>query len=162
MGRTKTTRERGKFKKEIHSALYKSDAIKELLLGDTSDMSANELQEAFKDHVKSHLFIDDTLTETATYIFYDVVMPSLRAQIKGCTVIMYLITHRNILENYSGEGYYGDRIDALAQMVEDALLNDGEVVHKFGIGELSLDSIEIYNATRFYGCILTFTVPSFR
>jgi len=158
----KSTAERGKFKRIIHSALYKNDDIKELLLGDTSGMSASEVQKLFKEHVKSHLFIDDTITTTSTFIFYDVRMPRLHTNTKDCVVLMYLICHRTILEDYSKDGYYGDRIDILSQMVEDAIINDSDVSKQFGIGEITLDSIDIYNAVRFYGCILTFSVPAFR
>ena len=162
MAKEKTTAERGRFKQEIHGALYKSPEIRELLLGDTSSMSPSQIRTAFKDHVKSHLFIDDTITDTDTFIFYDVAMPSIRSNTKTCRVIMYLICHRDILEGYAKEGYYGDRIDVLSQMVEDTLLNDPDVVHRFGIGELTLDSIDPYNATRFYGCCMIFSVPTFR
>lgn len=162
MARAKTTAERGKFKKEIQTALYKNPDIRELLIGDISKMSADDLRKKFKEHVKSHLFIEDTITETSTYIFYDIRMPVLHSTTKDCTVIMYLICHRDILEDYSKEGYYGDRIDILAQMVEDTLLNDEDVSNRFGIGQLKLDSVDIYNAVRFYGCVLTFSVPTFR
>ena len=162
MTRRKTTAERGKFKKEIHAALYKNENLRELILGDTSGMSSKELRTAFKEHVKSHLFIDDTIEETATYIFYDIIFPSLRTNTKTCRVLMYAICHRDILENYSKEGYYGDRADILAQMIEDSLINDEEVANSFGIGKLILDSVDIYNANKFYGSILIFEVPSFR
>lgn len=162
MKRKKTTAERGKFKQEIHSALYRNANIRELLLGDTSSMNVSKIQAMFKKKVKSHLFIDDTITETSTFIFYDVVFPELRSTIKDCRVIMYLICHRDILEDYHKDGYYGDRIDILSQMVEDALINDSDVVNNFGIGHLSLDSIDVYNSTRFYGCKLLMSVPNFR
>lgn len=162
MGKIKTTAERGKFKQEIHKALYQSEGIRELLLGDTSGMSNAAIQDAFKEHVKSHLFIDDTITKTETFIFYDIQMPELHPNIKQCDVLMYLICHRDILEDYYKDGYYGDRIDILAQMVEDALINNAKTVRKFGIGELSLDSVGIYNSSRFYGTILRFSVPTFR
>lgn len=162
MARTKTTAERGKFKKEIHAALYKNENLRELILGDTSSMSSKELRTAFKEHVKSHLFIDDTIEETTTYIFYDIAFPFLHTNTKTCQVVMYAICHRDILEDYSKEGYYGDRADILAQMIEDSLINDEEVANSFGIGKLVLDSVSIYNANKFYGSILTFEVPSFR
>lgn len=162
MARIKTTAERGKFKKEIHAALYKNENLRELILGDTKRMSSKELRTAFKEHVKSHLFIDDTIEETTTYIFYDISFPSLRTNTKTCRIIMYAICHRDILEDYSKEGYYGDRADILAQMIEDSLINDEEVSNNFGIGKLVLDSVNIYNANRFYGSVLTFEVPSFR
>lgn len=162
MARLKTTSERGKFKEEIHTALYKSNDIKELLIGDTKGMSASKIQGEFKKHVKSHLFIDDTITETESFIFYDVEFPILKPNIKQCKVVMYLICHRDILDNYYKEGYYGNRTDILSQMVENALINDKEVANSFGIGEISLDSVNIYNSTNFYGCILTLDVPAFR
>ena len=75
---------------------------------------------------------------------------------------MYLITHADLLDNYFKEGYYGNRIDILVEMVENALINDEEVSRNFGIGELSLDSVDIYNSKRFYGRIMIFDVPNFR
>ena len=162
MARDKTTAERGKFKKEIHSALYKNNDIRELILGDTHNMSSKEIRDGFKEHVKTHLFIDDTITDTDTFIFYDVVFPFMHDNVKTCRVIMYAICHRDILETYSKEGYYGDRVDILTQMIENSLINDEDTVRKFGIGDLSIGSIDVYNSTRFYGAIITFEVPSFR
>ena len=162
MARLKSTAERGKFKTEISSALYKNEDIRELLLGDTSGMSTAKIQSAFKEQVKSHLFIDDTITDAKTFIFYDVRLTYMRPQVKTCQVIMYAMCHRNMLETYTKEGYYGDRIDILSQMIEDTLINDERVANSFGIGQLSLDSVDIYNSLRFYGCIMTFSVPNFR
>lgn len=162
MAKKKNTAERGKFKMEISSALYKNENIRELLLGDTSGMTAPQIRSAFKAHVKSHLFIDDTIEDATSFIFYDVRFPYIRAQVKTCQVVMYIMCHRDILDTYYKDGYYGDRADILAQMVEDTLLNDKDVVNDFGIGELSLDSVEIYNAQKFYGCIMYFSVPNFR
>lgn len=160
--RKKTTAERGKFKQEITSALYKSADIRDLLLGDTSGMSASDKQKLFRKHVKSHLFIDDTIEETDSFIFYDVRLPDLAAQIKDCQVVLYAICHRDILDDYVKEGYFGNRADILSQMIEDCLINDEEVANSFGIGELSLDSVDLYNATRFYGVVMIFNVPNFR
>lgn len=160
--RKKTTAERGKFKQEITSALYKSADIRDLLLGDTSGMSASDKQKLFRKHVKSHLFIDDTIKETDSYIFYDVRLPDLAAQIKDCQVVLYAICHRDILDDYAKEGYFGNRTDILSQMIEDCLINDEEVANSFGIGKLFLDSVDLYNATRFYGVVMIFNVPDFR
>lgn len=160
--REKTTAERGKYKTAISTALYKSENIRELLLGDTSGKSAAKIQDEFKHYVKSHLFIDDTITEAATFIYYDIAIPEIHTQTKNCTLLMYLICDRAILEDYHKEGFYGDRIDILSQMVEDALVCDEETSQKFGIGKLDLDNIGIYNGTRFYGCVLTFIIPTFR
>lgn len=162
MARKKTTEERGLFKREIHAALYKNEKIRDMLLGDTNGKKPVEIMADFKKHVKSHLFIEDTLIEAKMFIYYDVIMPDLRSNIKDCKVIMYLICHRDYLDDgYAIDGYVGDRVDILSQLVEETLL-DKSIVNNFGIGELTLDSINIYNATRFYGCILDFVVPNFR
>lgn len=160
--RKKTTSERGKFKQTIHSALYKSEEIKELMLGDISKMKVAEITKAFKEQVNSHLFIDDTITETKSYIFYDVTFPWMHENTKECQIHMYILCHRDILDNYFKEGYYGNRADILLEMVEDALINDEEIVNKFGIGKLELDSVDVYNSRTLYGTYVVFRVPDFR
>ena len=158
----KTISDCGKFKEEIQTALYKNTELRSLLINDSESMSAKQKQDEFRKHVFSHLFVDDTIEETDSFIFYDVHFPYLTSNVKECRVIMYVICHRDILDNIYVDGYYGNRADILSQMVEDALINDLKTAFSFGIGRLVLDKIEIYNANRFYGRILTFDVPSFR
>lgn len=160
--RKMATAEKGYFKEIINNALYKNPEIIKLLLGDTTSMTKSQIQQGFKKHVFSHLFIDDTIEETDSFIFYDVVFPEIHSNIKTCQVYVYLISHRDILDNYYVEGYYGNRADILSQMVEDTLLNDDDIVKEFGIGELELDSVDVYNSRRFYGCVMVFNVPNFR
>lgn len=159
--RTKTIIERGTYKQKINAALFNSIGIRDLLIGDTTGMSKSEIREKFKKHVFSHLFIDDTIEETDSFIFYDIQIPRASDTIKIVKLYLYAICHRDILDNYEYQGYAGNRADILAEMVSDALLNE-EVVRSFGIGKLQLDSIDIYNSKRFYGCILEFDVPNFR
>ena len=157
-----TTKELGIYKNEISTALYKNENIREILLGDTSKMAPREMMEEFKKHVKSHLFIDETITDADSFIYYDIIVPSLQSNIKQCKVIIYAICHRDIIDDsYIKDGYYGNRADIIEQMIEESLL-DEDVVNNFGIGELKLDSIGIYNATRFYGRIMEYVVPNFR
>lgn len=157
-----TTKELGIYKNEITTALYKNENIREILLGDTSKMAQREIMEEFKKHVKSHLFIDETVIDADSFIYYDVIAPNLQNNIKQCKVIIYAICHRDIIDDgYVKDGYYGNRADIIEQMIEEALL-DEDVVNNFGIGELKLDSIGIYNATRFYGRIMEYIVPNFR
>lgn len=158
----KTISDGGKFKEEIQTALYMNTELRNLLIKDSESLSAAQRQSEFKKYVFSHLFVDDTIEETASFIFYDVYFPYLKSNVKGCRIIMYVICHRDILDNICIDGYYGNRADILSQMVEDALINDIETALSFGIGKLELDKIDIYNANRFYGRILTFDVPTFR
>lgn len=167
MGRKYTTREMGEWKIRIGNALMNSDGIMELLTGkDPSTLSKKERVAEFKKYVSSHLFINDpsmgsVLEETDSRIFYDIRFLKLRPQIKDCSVILYALCHRDILETYEGDDYVGNRADVLAQMIEEALL-DEEIVKKFGIGDLELDNVDIYNTTTMYGHIMTFSVPNFR
>lgn len=156
-----TTKERGEYKTRILNALLKSDNIKDLMFGDKNDLTPKELFPEFRNHINSHLFVDDTIKDTSTYIFFDVIMPRMRPQVKSIQVLMYAICHRDILENYSKEGYYGNRADILSEMIEEVLL-DESIVKEFGIGDLELDNVDIYNSTTFYGCIMSFSVHNFR
>lgn len=159
--RESTTKERGIYKTRISNALLQSNNIKEIILGDTSELNTKELLSKFQKHVNSHLFIDETIKDTTTYIFFDVIMPELRPQTKTIQVLIYAICHRDILEDYVKEGYYGNRADILSEMIEETLLDDS-IVKKFGIGDLSLDNVDIYNSVTFYGCIMSFSVRNFR
>lgn len=160
--RKKQTSEIGRFKKLVQKALYSNSDLRELVIGDTSEKSDSQIRTAFKKQVMSHLFVDDTITETSTFIFYDVSIPYIHPQTKTCRLIMYAICHKDILDDCDSDEFDGNRTDVLSQMIEDTLLNDKVLVNEFGIGKLELDSNDIYNSTRFYGRILTFIVPSFR
>ena len=153
--------ERGKFKSSITSALYANNNIIEMLIGDTTGMSHPEKIKEFKKYVKSHLFIDDTVTDMKSYIFYDVVIPNVYSQTKECNIVMYLICHRDILDDYVKDGYFGNRTDILSQMVVDSLINDKDTANSFGIGKLKLDSVDVYNSKTMYGCILQFSTTAF-
>lgn len=157
-----TISERGLFKHNIDLALFKSNDIKNLLLGDTDKMSVLEVRKAFKNQVKSHLFIDETVEDTKSYIFYDVVISNIHTTMKTCRVIMYAVCHRDILDGYIREGYYGNRADILSQMIEEVLVNDETISNEFGVGRLLLDNVDIYNSKTLYGSIMTFEVPNFR
>jgi len=162
MAESKSSEELGLFKEIIHSALYKNDDLRELIVGNTNGMNGSKIRNLFKEHVKSHLFIDDTIEETATFIFYDVIFPVIHENVKTCRVLMYAISHRDLIDDYTKEGYHGNLTDILSQMIENAIINDDYICHEFGIGKMQLITNDIYNSQRFYGRILTFEVPNFR
>jgi len=162
MRNSETINELGKYKLNIQKALYQSNDINDLILGDVSFKSAAEKRKLFKKHVKSHLFIDDAITETESFIFYDVSIPRIATNTKACELLLYAVCHRDILDTYDKEGYYGNRADILASMVEECLICDEETSRKFGIGRLNLDSVGVFNGRTIYGRILRFSVPGFR
>ncbi len=86
----------------------------------------------------------------------------MHPETKLCQVNLYAIVHRDILEDYTKEGYHGNRADILAQMIEDCLLNDKETSLSFGIGPMIIYSVYPYNSRRFYGVQLVLEVPNFR
>lgn len=160
--RKKTINERGKFKNLISPILFESENICELLLGDDANKETSEKLIKFKEHVKSHLFIDDTIKETGSYIFYDVKIPYAHSNTKKCQILLYAIVHRGILDDgYSKKGYYGNRADILAEFIEESILSDDNI-KKFGIGDIELDSLDIYNSKDFYGSIMVFSTENFR
>ena len=157
----KTLKEIGAFKKKIHTALFQSEDILDCLIGNTATLSQAEKALKFKEHVSSHLFVEETITETSAYIFYDVFCPSLSTNVKDVRVLMYVVSHRKCLDDYHRDGFEGNRADVLAEMVEDALVNS-ETAKQFGIGDVTLSEIRVYNSVKLYGKILYFDVPSFR
>lgn len=158
----KNIKERGKFKALLTPAFYESEGICDLLLGEDSNLTGIERLKKFKEHVKSHLFIDETIKETGSYIFYDVTIPFSHSNTKTCEVILYAIVHRDILDDgYSRDGYYGNRADILSEMIEECVASE-DIVKKFGIGDITFDSLYIYNSRDYYGSEIHFTSKNFR
>ena len=162
-----TTKEMGEWKIKIGNALMHSDDLMGLLTGkNVSTFTKVQRATEFKKYVSSHLFInDDALGSVLDFkdsrIFFDISIVSTHPQTKTCSIMIVALCHRDILDTYDGNEYLGNRADVMAQMIEEALL-DEKIVKNFGIGDLSLDSVEPYNSTTMYGRILMFSVPNFR
>lgn len=151
-------KDRGQFKSNIKKCLYKNENLCAVLF-DGEDIKITP--RIFAERVKSHLFIDDTLTEKKSYIFYDVVCSEISTRIKEMKIILYVVCHRDILDEYTQrEGFYGNRADVLSQAVEEALITEN--AKEFGIGNLQLESVDIYNDKEYYGTQMIFNVPTFR
>lgn len=155
------TKEKGLIKQKIYNILFSSEAVCKMLFDDIDTLSIKEKKAMFLKKVKSHLFIDDTSSEIGTYIFYDVTIPNIRPQLKECAIVMYLICSRDIIDDFEMDGYYGNRADILSQIVEETLLN-GNNVKQFGIGDLQLISVDIYNSKNYYGVQMIFKADCFR
>ena len=151
-------KDRGQFKSNIKKCLYKNENLRQFLF---DGENINVTPHLFSERVKSHLFLDDILTDKKSYIFFDVICPQFTAQIKEIKIVMYAICHRDILDDYTQkDGYYGNRADVLSQAVEEALITDG--AKEFGIGDLQLEGVDLYNGKDYYGTQLIFNVPTFR
>ena len=151
-------KDRGQFKFNIKKCLYKNENLRQFLF---DGENINITPHLFSERVKSHLFLDDILTDKKSYIFFDVICPQFTAQIKEIKIVMYVICHRDILDDYTQkDGYYGNRADVLSQAVEEALITDS--AKEFGIGDLQLEGVDLYNGKDYYGTQLIFNVPTFR
>jgi hypothetical protein len=159
----KGIKDRGLFKINIKKLLFTSDDVMKILLADTEDtnMGTAQRKQLFDDHVKSHLFIDDTLSDKGAYIFFDCDIPAFYAQTKKCRIVVYCVCSRDLLDDFKMEGFVGNRADCLSQAIEAALLNP--VAEKeFGIGDLTLEGVDIYNSKEHYGTIMVFETECFR
>ena len=151
-------KDRGQFKSNVKKCLYKNENLRQFLFDGENTTITPRL---FSERVKSHLFVDEILTEKKSYIFFDVVCPQFSTHIKEMKIVMYVICHRAILDDYTQrEGYCGNRADALSQAVEEALITDG--AKEFGIGDLQLEGVDCFNGKDYYGTYLSFNVLSFR
>ena len=74
---------------------------------------------------------------------------------------MYLICHRDLLDDFKLDDYFGNRTDILAQVVEECLLNSKNS-NQFGIGDLLLSSVDIYNSSDYCGVQMIFDAECFR
>lgn len=153
-------RQKGEYKSKIAMSLYGNLDLKKVLLDDYTINDKTNCAKDFKNYVKSHLFVDGTVYEPKSYIFYDVIIPDFRAQTKTINIIFYVVCHRDILDNSPQiEGVSGNRADVLAMLVDDALAKNGK---DFGIGLLNLEEALIYNGKDYYGTQLTYTAVDFR
>ena len=151
-------KDRGQFKSNVKNCLYKNENLRQFLF---DGENTNITPRLFSERVKSHLFVDEILTEKKSYIFFDVVCPQFSTHIKEMKIFMYVICHRAILDDYTQrEGYYGNRADVLSQAVEEALITDS--AKEFGIGDLQLEGVDLYNGKDYYGTSMVFDVPAFR
>lgn len=153
------------FKQGISEALFTSEDIRALLLEDTDatlDSPLDIQKGAFDSRVSQHLYIDNVIEKSGSYIFFEVVFPMIRNNTKNCEVVMYIMCNIEIIDTYTNDKYFGNRIDSLLQMIEDTLINDKSNAQNFGIGNLSLDSAKPFMNKRMYGRTLRFIVSDFR
>ncbi len=94
-----TSKERGLYKEQIKKALFSSNEICEMLMGDTSSLSNKEKAKIFDYWVKSHLTIEDVLDDEGSCIFFDITTRSISPTIKKDEIIMYVVCHRDILDS---------------------------------------------------------------
>lgn len=161
-------KELGQFKTKFALPLCNSELVKTMLLGSDYQSKDIDVETELKKYIISNLCVNGVVNNTDTYIFYDVVLPRIGLNIKTIRLITYVICHKDKIDDISNlsldikKNYYGNRVDRLCQIIEEIIINNKEISREFGIGEIKLEDVNIYNSDAFYGRILTFEVPNFR
>lgn len=107
-----------------------------------------------------YLYIDDTLTQAAHYLCFEVDIPKFpTAVMKDMKITIWAYCRMDCMK-YSKEGYCGTNADILADAVERVLRSSAP----FGIGQIQLESVTCLNSenNNYYGRQLVFTFPDFK
>lgn len=144
-------------KSVIIDSLLDDTEIMELMLG--KNFTDKQVENIVYNQVFPYLYIDETQTETKTYICCEVNVPRIPTNtIKDIVITIWIFCHKDIMK-YSKKGYRGTRTDILADMIERNLRDSD----KFGIGKVHLDSVTCISPnTKLYGRQMIFTIPDFK
>lgn len=153
----------GSCKQKLLTAFVNSDEICELLF-DKKPYTEDDVEGLMYTQVFPYLYTDETQTETLTYLCFEVDIPPQSSgkgssgTIKNMKMIIWAYCHKGIMR-YSKKGYYGTRVDILADMVERQLRDS----YDFGIGKPELISVgNFFPNSKYYGRQLIYNVPEFR
>ena len=125
----------GTCKSAIINSFLDDTEIMEVMLG--KKFTDEQVENIVYNQVFPYLYIDETQTETKTYICCEVNVPRIPTNtIKDMTITIWVFCHKDIMK-YSKKGYRGTRTDILADMIERNLRDSDE----FGIGKVHLDSV---------------------
>lgn len=153
----------GSCKQKLLTAFVNSDEICELLFN-KQPYTEDDVENLMYTQVFPYLYTDETQTETLTYLCFEVdIPPSSTGKVSSSTIkdmkmIIFAYCHKDIMR-YSKKGYYGTRVDILADMVERQLRDS----YDFGIGKPELISVtNFFPNNKYYGRQLVYNVPEFK
>lgn len=148
-------RDLGSYKNKIITALLQNPDIMECLLG--KNYTESQVDEIVYKQVFPYLYIDETQTDTKTYIGIEIDPTCTTRTIKDSKLIIWEYCHKDIMK-YSKKGYTGTRADILADMIERTIRN-----LDLGIGEPEIKSANYFMPnSKYYGRALIYNVPDFR
>lgn len=152
-----TLKDIGTYKNRLILAILKSDDICELMLGQGYNKETVDETMTYK-YLFPYLYVDDTQTETKSYICLEVDVPrTANFSYKDMKIIVWCYSHKDSM-NYYKKGYLGTKSDILADMV-DRLLNSSR---SFGIGRLKLESATYFMPLKdYYGKQLIYSCSEF-
>ena len=147
----------GSCKQKLLTAFVNSDEICELLF-DKKPYTEDDVEGLMYTQIFPYLYTDETQTQTLTYLCFEVDVPKLSSgTVKDMKIIVLAYCHKEVME-YQKKGYYGTRVDILADMVERKLRDS----YDFGIGKPELISVtNFFPNNKYYGRQLIYNVPEF-
>lgn len=148
----------GSCKQRLLTAFVSNDDICELLFN-KKPYTEDDVENLMYKQLFPYLYTDETQTETLTYLCFEVDVPRLSSgTVKDMKIIVLAYCHKDIMK-YSKKGYYGTRVDILADMVERQLRDS----YDFGIGKPELISVtNFFPNNKYYGRQLVYNVPEFK
>lgn len=167
----------GLYKSKLLTPIINSEDIKDILLvGEeySDDMwygkedDEDDFGIVYK-QIFPYLYVNETQTSVKTYICFETDIPRIpTGTIKDMKLIIWCLCHKSCMK-YTKKGYFGTRVDILADAIERALRqseieSEKKGKAKFGIGNLHLDSVT-YMASQnkeYYGRQMIFTISEFK
>lgn len=148
----------GSCKQRLLSAFVKNEDICELLF-DKKPYTESDVEKLLYDRIFPYLYIDDVQTQSVAYLCFEVNVPRcFSGSVKELEIIIWAYCHRDVMK-YSKKGYYGTKVDILADMVERQIRDSYEL----GIGKPELISAtNFYPNNKYYGRELIYRVPEFK
>ena len=152
-----TLKDIGTYKNRLVLAILKSNDICELMLGKGYNTETVDEDLIYK-YVFPYLYVQETQTETKSYICMEVDVPrTSNFSYKDMKIIVWCYSHKDTMK-YSKKGYLGTKTDILSDMV-DRLLNSSR---NYGIGRLKLESATYFMpSSKFYGRQLIYSCSEF-
>lgn len=144
--------------------------IEDVLLGGTWNINGEEISE--QGHIFDYNFVDDTISDTRTYIFVETDIDTIvDSMFSMFNLYVCIFSHKTLvrlsdkttptLQDVIKDGYYGNRVDVLCDAV-DRLLNGNKT---FGIGKVNPASrghLTLYSPNnKYYGKCLKYTVNNY-
>lgn len=151
----------GSCKQEMLSSFINDPDICELLFN-KQPYTEDDRENLFYSQIFPYLYVGDedqqTQNETLSYLCYEVDVPRVpTGTVKEVQLVIWAYCHKDIMK-YSKKGYYGTRVDILADMVERKLRDS----YDFGIGKPKLVSVtNFFPNNKYYGRQLIYNVPDF-
>lgn len=151
----------GLCKSVLIQTILDNSEIMEVLLGKEYEKkyTQDEIDDTVYKQIFPYLYIDETQTQTLSYICCEVETPRIpTGTIKDMMITIWVFCHKGIMK-YSKKGYRGTRVDILCDMIERSL----RYSDKFGIGKLHLSSVEhFFPNSKTYGKQMIYTISDFK